>query len=181
MKIKMKPFHTERKTCDATRGATLAELLMYTVILSILSLALIYSVNSLFTGLTQLKAREELTQSGILALERISREVRRARSVDLFDSALATNPGLLVLNTTTLSNTPATLRIGLTGGRVTLQENMGAPAPLTHSAVGVSNLTFTRMTNPTSEGVYIELTVTRVVRGTVVSKDFSTFAVLKGS
>lgn len=163
------------------RGSTLAELLVYTAILSILSLALIYSVNSLFNALAQLKAREEITQSSILALERISREIRRASSVNMFDSSLGYNPGLLVLNTTNFTNTPVTLRIAVTGGRITLQENFGATAPVTHSSVGISNLVFTRMTNPTSEGVYIELTATRTVRGSVISKDFSTFVVLDGS
>lgn len=178
--MKTKHAGTKEDLGQKARGTTLVELIVYIAILSIVSMALVGAVNSILGSLAQLKGREEIAQTSIVTLERITREVRKAYAVDMAGSTLGSHPGTLVLNTTDLSGNPTTVTIDISGGKIMLQEGSSIPSPLSRENVTIDNLVFTRILGTNTEGVLVELTASKNVRGINVSKDYRTFIVLDG-
>lgn len=177
--MKTRERHTNTKS-GQMGGTTLVELMVYITILTIVSVALIAAVNSIFSTLAELRVREEIAQTGVVTLERITREIRKASDIDVFSSTLGSSPGILVLDTEDSSGNPTTMTIEVTGGKVTLQEGIGVLVPLSRTGVTVDSLIFTRMSGTNTEGVLVELTVSKDIRGTTITKEYRTFAVLKG-
>jgi type II secretory pathway pseudopilin PulG len=174
-------INTLKKNTIYNSGFSLVEMIMYIGILSIITTAIVLIATTLLGTFSQLKAYEDITRSSTLTLERISRELRRAESVDIAGSTLHSNPGSLVLHTTTLAGVPSTVTIYVSGGRVMIQENSDTPSPLTSLGVVISTITFTHTIGTNTEGVLIELTAEKITGGTTVVKQFRTFVVLDGS
>lgn len=162
-------------------GFTIMETLVYVAILSVLSSALIVITTSMLRTFSNLETYEDIAHSSTAALERITREIRKAESVELDGSMLTTHPGVLILHTTDTGGMPTTVTISLSGGKIMFQEGLLAPAPLSSSRVTISNLVFRRVDGVNTEAVRVELTAERATQGTVVSKNFSTFVVLDES
>jgi prepilin-type N-terminal cleavage/methylation domain-containing protein len=162
-------------------GFTLIETLVYVAILSILSTVIVVITTSMLRTFSNLEAYEDITHSSTVALERITREIRKAESIDLDGSVLSIHPGVLILHTRNEGGMPTTITINLTDGKIMLQEGLLSPAPLTSERITISNLVFTRIPGANTEAVRIGLTAERSSQGTVVSKDFQTFIVLDES
>ena len=178
----MKINNIHQKNKFSSKGFSLVEMIIYISILSIVTAVLVATSASLLGTFSGLKAYEEIAHSSTVALERISREIRRAESVDVPASTLSSNPGALVLDTTDLSDIPTTVTISVVGGRIMLQESaIGTPSPLTTVGVTISNITFTHTIGTNTEGVLIELTAEKDVQGITSSRQFRTFVVLDGS
>lgn len=172
--MKTSNLHTTRN------GFSLVEMIMYVSIVTIFASGLIVSVISLIETRAMLDGREEITYSETLALERISREIRRASSVDTVLSVFNTSPGTLILETTDSLGNPTVITVNVTGGTLFLQEGSGTPSALTTASIQITNLVFTHFTNTNTEGVQIEMTVQKTVQGEVVTKDYRTFVILRG-
>ena len=157
------------------------ELIVYIAILSIVVSTLTLTAVSLLRSFAYARASGDVAEAATVALERLTREIRFAHVVQIGASTLGTHPGTLVLQTTDLSGTPATVTATLNSGRVLLSTNGGTPSPLTRGSVTVTNLVFTHMPGAEKHGVRIDLTLERAVRDTVISKDFQTFVVLDAS
>ncbi|HCC04764.1 TPA: hypothetical protein DEP58_00480 [Patescibacteria group bacterium] len=160
-------------------GFSLVEMIVYIALLTIFTSGLVFVVVSLFESKTHLTAREELAYTSTITLEKITREIRRSQSVDLFTSTIGFHPGKLTLEPEDTSAQPVT--IYAQGGRVFLQEGSSTPSPLSSASVFVSNLVFTHMSNPTSDGVLVELTAEKNSRGATTTKNYRTFVVLDAS
>jgi prepilin-type N-terminal cleavage/methylation domain-containing protein len=162
-------------------GFSLVEMILYIAILSVLTSALTVVVSSLFGTKTYVAGQEAISQSGTFALERISREIRKAHEVDIFSSTLLSHPGVLTLNTVDGSNNPTTVRFFLSGTTLMMQEGSNASTPITKQSVAITNLAFSQFTNTNTEAVLVELSITKNIQGTVVTKDFRTFITLDES
>jgi len=167
------------KTKNTQKAFSLVEMMIYIAILSLVIAALITTANSVINTYGKMKAYEEIAHTGTVALERITREVRRARSVDFFSSVLGVHPGRLVMLTQDWSGNTSTAIVSLSSGRILVQ-NGGSASPVSTSGVTINNLVFTQYTTPNSEGVLIEFTVEKTGGGTTLSKQFRTFTVLDG-
>ena len=110
------------KIKETQKGFSLVEMLVYIAILSFVFSALVTSANSIIKTYAKMKAYEEIAHTGTVTLERLTREVRRAGSVNLFASSFLTHPGTLSLNTRDWSGNPTTVTVSLSGGRIMLDE-----------------------------------------------------------
>lgn len=163
----------------ASAGFSLVEMIVYIALLTIFTTGLVVVVVSLSESKTHLNAREELTYTSTVTLEKITREIRQSQSVDLFTSTLGFHPGKLALQP---EDTPTQLNtIYVQAGRVFIQEGSNTPSPLSSASVFVSNLVFTRMSNPNTEGVLVELTAEKNSHGATTTKNYRTFVVLDAS
>ncbi len=167
------------KTSTSQKGFSLVEMMVYIAILSIVFSALVTSANSMVKTFGKLKASEEVAHTGTVVLERLTRELRRASSVDYFTSSLSTDPGILTLNTRDWSGNSTTATITLSGGRIMFTEG-GTSSPLSASGVTVTNLMFTHLSNTNTEGVLIEFTAKKTGGNATITKEFRTFTVLDG-
>jgi len=156
------------------------EMVIYISILTLVTAALISVVISVLSTFGKLKGYEEVAYTGTVVLERMSREIRRAGSIDTVMSSFGTNPSSLSLVTTDLSDNPTTVRFSVAGGRVMIQEGVAAAVPLSNNRVSISDFTLTRIIGTNSDGVLIELTLERTISNGTTTKQFRSFVVLDG-
>lgn len=168
-------MRTKRDTLE--RGFSLVEMLLYLGILSIISSALVLTGNALMRNYIRIAATEDVMESGSVALERMTREVRFAGAIDLAHSTLNSNPGVLTLLTFDASGSPTTVAFSLSGGRLMMTLGTNAPTPLTKTGITVTNLQFTRAVSAQTEGVGIALTLERISNAGTTTKQFETFVV----
>ena len=164
---------------SAQRGFSLVEMIVYIAILSVVVSAVVLTALSLMNTFTYLRATQDVAETGAVALERMTREIRFANSINLGASTFSASPGTLSLSTTDDAGNPDTVGFTLSGGRI-LVTHAGVTAPLSRSTVTISNLTFTHAIGAHGDAVGIYITAQTTVRGTTISKDFRTFVHLDG-
>ncbi len=81
------------------KGYTLVEAIIYIAILAILSIVFISLLFTMTQSYTKFRLERDLASSASLGLERLARETRQAKSIDLA-STLGSHPGRLFLKTT---------------------------------------------------------------------------------
>ena len=136
------------------RGFTLVETIVYLFILALISVVIVTLLVNLVQAFYRFRAMERVAHSADLALERFSREVRRAISVNSF------NGNLLVLNTTDTAGDPTTITFATSTTVMTVQEGSALAATTTDAGVTVSNLVFRNVSAALPPAVRLELTLT---------------------
>lgn len=173
----LKKPKTKNQKLKTTEGFTLVEMLIYVALM----VALLFAVMQLSLGVSRsyknIKAIKNVESSAVTAFERMTREIRGAKSIDISHSALGVNPGDLILNTTDQGGAPTTVEFYVNNGVLSLKSGGVYQGPLTTGSTTVSNLIFRRIVTSNSEGVKIEAEF-RSVLGAVssVEKFYSTIA-----
>lgn len=170
----MSLLHTQGKA--PVRGFTLIETLVYLGVMVLVASALVTTFLSLDTTLLKNRIDRSLTESVSVSLERISRAIRSADSVDIPGSTFGTSPGVLKL-----TEGATTTVFSLVSGRLTMSINGVDQGPLTSEAVTVGELTFTRYAGAVSELVRVALTLSAVSDTASSTRTFYTSAVVRGS
>lgn len=164
-----------------TRGVTLIEMLVYTSILVLLVVVVIYTLITMNRLYRSIKSTARIESAVHVALERMVREVRGASSIDLTQSTLGSSPGQLTLNTTDGTGATTTVQFLMTGQTPHIKEAGVDMGPLSPADVRVTNLIFRRMTTAKSEAAKIEITIESGAGATYRSASFYSTAVLRGS
>jgi len=160
------------------KGFSLVEMLIYVSILSVISVIvvnLLISMTSTYRTVVALRIAEN---AGINTMERITRDLRAAGSLDLGESNLGNNPGALGLVFT--GGPVSTERFYMEGGILKLDINGAYFGPLTFSNVTVTNLVFRLMDSGVSQAVKIDMTLEGHVGATVKTKTFHSTVILRG-
>jgi hypothetical protein len=116
-----------------------------------------------------------------VVLERITREIRGASSIDTAQSTFNASPGVLTLNTTDDNGATTTIQFFMVGQTPHIKEAGIDMGPLAGAGVRVATLIFRRIATSTSEAVKIE---TRLESGQGInykSTPFYSTVVLRGS
>lgn len=162
------------------KGFTLLEALIYTALLALVGTAAILAVFSSFKTVGQIKIDRLLAAAGESALERLSREVRGASSINAAQSIFDVHPGALSLNTTNDNGDPATISFTVAGGELVVVDTDGSSYPLLSANASSTLLIFRQISASSSAGVKIEMSLiderapTRVV-------NFNNSVVMRGS
>jgi len=162
------------------KGHTLVELLIYTTLLVAVSFAVVASIITTQNYLRQTKEYDDLRRSGLVSLERITRLIQNASSVDAGASTFNTHPGKLVLAVPNVGAGTDIFEISTSSARITLRKNGGANEDLTGKKISVSNLLFRNITTTKGSAVRVEITLT-ATSPIMRSETFTTTAVLRGS
>lgn len=176
----MKINRISKTDAPKQQGFSLVEMIIYIAILTLLTSVLVTSAVSLLSTFVYMRAGEEIAQSGVISLERITRETRTANAVLTAQSTLDSSPGVLALDTVDVAGNPTTVTFRLTSGRITIQQGTTAATPLTPGNVTISNLVFHQVDGTNTDAVRTSFTATRNVRGVTVSKEYRAFTVLDG-
>ena len=168
-------LHTSRR-----RGFTLVEALVYTAVLAIVAGIVV----EILVGMTRASARVQLARrinhSAQISLERLTREIRNAQSVNGASSIFNTHPGRLSLTTLNALGLPTTIEFSLTS--TTLQVTEGSSVSnLTPKNVDVTNLVFRPFNSTNSQGIKVELELSAAQGRATRTEMFYTGAVLRGS
>ena len=128
-----------KKHLKNKKGYTLVELVVYLSLFCLLSLTLVRITVTGYNVYKVVRINRDFTENGILAIDRISREVRNATSVS-GSSVLNSSPGSLVL-----VNSTGTVTFDVNNNQLRLTEtknNNTTTANLTGGVISVSSLVF---------------------------------------
>ncbi len=166
-------------------GFTLVETLIYMALFAMLSGLLISSLVAMLRSYTEMRAQNDILSSARVAMERMTREIREADSVDTTSSTLGSSPGILKLNTTTSGGSAKTVQFsknGTSGVIEILDSSDGTARSLTGTKVSVTSLIFRNITTTAGSAVRIEMTLQELRGGSSGrSFDFYDTVALRGS
>ena len=140
-------------------GYSLVEIIVYLAIFTTLSVLVINSFVIVLCAFNTTRSNRNLLESGSLAMERISREIRQASSVDIANSVMGSNPGVLQLNSTNSVGTAMIVKFVVGNGALNIYKDGVLVGNLLGQNILVDNLIFRRITTINGEAVKIELTL----------------------
>lgn len=160
--LKAKSFQTSRLSpfARAPSAFTLIELLIYMALVALFLTAAVTSMWDIILGHTKSSVQQEVQESLRYASHRLSFEIRNANSIGAssdFGVNLATTPGtVLSLNSPAPAN-PTEFRVN--NGLLQIKQGSGGWTTISSSAVAVTNLVFTDLTDAASENIKFTVTV----------------------
>ena len=144
------------------KGVTLLETVIYIAILALVSVLVINSILIMIRSFNSYRVLRHVNITGAIAMERITREIRFADTIDV-GSIFETHPGRLVLQTIDpVTENPATIDFFMSGNDLMFQKGGESAVSLTPGETELTNLIFREVatsTNSLSKVVKIELTV----------------------
>jgi type II secretory pathway pseudopilin PulG len=164
---------------ENNRGYTLVEMAIYVAILAIFSATIVNTILSFSWSYRTLLALRMVDNTGIDAMERVSRDIRSATSVDTGNSTLGTSPGVLTL-VATMNGVSTTTKFYLQNGIIKVDVNGTYSGPLSVSGSTITNLVFTKLVNGVSNAVKVDMTVQGVVGPITKVKTYHTTVILRG-
>lgn len=158
------------KGLSAQTGYSLLELLIYIALFTIISVLLIRSLVVIMRTYASAQANRRLQNNGEVILERISREVRDAKSIS--SGTFSVSPGTL-----TLIGDDGTVSFAVVNGALEINDG-GTVGALSTSAVAITTLIFRKIETPNGEGVKTELMLT-TTNSTLKSTSFYSTTLLR--
>lgn len=150
----------ESKLKCSNQGFTLIETLIYIAIIGGVMAAFIsFGLNvSLLRDKTY--AAQETQANARMALDLITRKIQSANGVNLDDSILGSDFGVLSLSMVDSALNPTIISLSQTDGVLRISQGTGEPLPITSSQVKATKLRFTDLTGGAGrENIMINLTI----------------------
>jgi len=162
-----------------TTGFSIIELMVYISVFTFISILVINMFISVSSAFVEIKSNHELARSGSALLEKMTREIKWANSID-GGSTLGTAPSTLILNGTDSSGTARSVTFNVSSGKVHLTENAVDTGSLLTSSVTVDSFLVRQITTTTSSAVRIEATLTFTRANSSRTETFYSTVALRG-
>ncbi len=148
-------------TRNTQSGYMLVEAIIYLALFVMLSSLLVYSIVVMSRAYTETRVNRDLLDSIQVSVERMSREIRGATSVNVGSSTFGVNPGTLTINTTdvTGATTYETFSLATSTMAIDFNNNGLDEGSLTSNQVSVDSLVFRYMSPAHGNAVKIEMTL----------------------
>lgn len=170
----IKPQHKK------TSGFTLLELLIYVTGLLVIGSVLIVMVVQFYSLYKEIVALPRADRTGLLLVDRITKELRSANQIDVFESRFGTSTGVLEFDSIIEGNT-VTKIFYVENGIAKYQEGTSDPINLSSKDFTVSNFNFYSVNTPVSEAVRFNLELQFQTRNATETKSYVGFAILRES
>lgn len=157
------------------------EMLIYVAISALLTVATVTVIVELSSSYRTLVVNRHILGSAGITMERLTREIRAATSVDTVASVFNQHPGALELLTLDSSGGTRRVRFSTANGRILISENGAAALPISSGNASTTNLVFRHITTPKSQAVRIELTIAATSSAVTKQATFYDSIVLRGS
>ncbi|MFZ2522785.1 MAG: type II secretion system protein [Minisyncoccia bacterium] len=161
-------------------GYTLVEMIIYATILSFVAVVVVYTLFSFVSLYRNVSALRVAENSGIYSIERMSRDIIYATTVDTGNSTLGTSPGVLTIIASD-GGISTTTKYYVDNGVLKVDVNGSYVGPLTGSGVEVIGLTFYHSDSGKSDAVRVDLSLRGTSRGIIKDKNYHTTILLRGS
>ena len=162
-------------------GYSVIEIIVYIAIFAFFSITVLKSYTAVLGSLRESRTDRDLLESGSAIMERLSREIRQAKSVDVVNSTLGTSPGVLQLNSTTSGGSATVMKFITSSGAINLYQDGTLVGNLLGQNISVISLIFRRISLTNGEAVRIEMTL-QDTRSTLNRTDnFYNTIILRGS
>lgn len=170
---------TYKKATGKNRGISLLETLIYVTILASMLVMVINTLIPLSVSFVGIRLSREVNTSAIIVLERITSEVKKAKSINQAASVFNVSPGILALSTTDDIGHPSTILFSVVNGALRISSGGVDIGELTASNVAVSNFIVKFIDTGRSGVVAITLGLTGTRGKTTMSDTFQTAAVTR--
>lgn len=160
-------------------GFSLIEMIVYITVLSIISLVVMNTIVSFTKSYKILGALRAVEHSAIDSMERMTRDIRSASSIDITNSTFGSNPGVLTIISTSGSFSTTT-KFYLQNNVLKMDVNGVYYGPLTLSNATITNLIFTNLNSGISKAVKIDMTIDGSVGGVTKTGTYHSTIILKG-
>jgi hypothetical protein len=165
------------KKRNLVRGYSIIEIIVYLAIFTAISILVINSFLVILSSFNKTNMNRKLLESGSVTMERISRDIRHAASIDIVNSTMGTDPGILQLNMASGGYMKFKKE---TNGELYLYNNSSTGNNLLGQHVSLTNLVFRRIATTESEAVKIEMTLQYSDGNNIKSENFYNTIVLRG-
>jgi len=157
------------------KGYSIVEIMVYLAIFTALSILVINSFLVILSSFNTTNMNRKLLESGVVSMERISREIRQAKSVDA-----SSTQTILVLNSHDNLGVAMTIKFINENGELNLYKDNTLQGNLLGDNLSVTNLMFSRITTTESEAVKIKITLQYSGEHKTKSENFYNTIVLRG-
>lgn len=169
-------------SCPRTRGFTLVEMIIYIAFFAVLSVLAVNVTVMVMRSFYTLRLNQSVNQSAMVALERLSREIRNAYDIDTAQSTLGSSPGRLTLNTKDAVGANTTMEFYMDGAsQLRLKEGGVDKGSLVTKTVTLTDLVFRSIATLNSKAVKVEMTLHDSRATTTQAVKFYDTIVLRGS
>lgn len=159
-------------------GFSLVEIMVYLAIFTTLSILVINSFIVILSSFNTTNMNRKMLEAGTVTMERMSREIRQAKNIDMVNSFL--NTGVLQLNSTDSSGNSMTIKFINENSNLNLYKNDNLEGNLLGQNISVTNLIFSRIATAESEAVRVIMTLQYSVGNNIKSENFYDTIVLRG-
>lgn len=169
------------KRGNLMRGYSIVEIIVYLAIFTAISILVINSFIVILSSFNTTNMNRKMLEAGTVTMERMSREIRQAKNVDIVNSFLNINPGVLQLNSTDSGGNSITIKFkSENNGELNLYKNNNLEGNLLGNNLSVTNLIFSRITTTESEAVRVRMTLQYSEGNNTKSENFYDTIVLRG-
>jgi len=158
------------------KGFSIVEIMVYLAIFTALSILVINSFIVILSSFNTTNMNRKLLESGVVSMERISREIRQAESVDA-----SSTQTMLVLNSHDNSGTDMIIKFIDENGELNLYKDNTLQGNLLGDNLSVTNLVFNRITTTVSQAVKIKMTLQYSGGHKTKIENFYDTVILRGS
>jgi type II secretory pathway component PulJ len=171
---------TNMKLKFYNKGFSLVEMLVYISVLTIIFVVIVETLLSFTSSYHRLAALRSLDHTATDSLERVTRDIRNATSIDAVNSVFGGTAGALSV-VATQNSISTTTKFYLASQALDVNVNGTLVGPLTNTNVAVTALTFTSLTSTNSTAVKVDMTLAATDGPLTVSKIYHSTIILKGS
>lgn len=161
-------------------GFTLLEMLVALAIASFIFVIIVNLLSVYLRSYATFQAVERVNAAGIVAMERMTREIKLATNVNNGSSTFDTHPGKLLLDTT-IGGSAATIEFYLDGETLKIKKDGVVTGALTGERVSVDTLIFSLVGSGSSQLIKIEMDISTGSGSSTKSALFLTSALLRGT
>lgn len=136
------------------KGFSIIEILIYLAIFTVMSIVVINSFIIILSSSSTIRSNHDLLDSGSVAMERISHEIRKAKNIDLVNSVFDSNSSVLQL--TDVDGT-SNINFRKDGDNLDISKNGGSLGNLLAENIHLNSLIFRRIVTAQGEAVKIEI------------------------
>lgn len=162
------------------KGFSIVEIIIYLAIFTTLSVLVINSFMTILSSFNTTNVNRRLLESGSFIMERMSREIRQAKNIDMANSILGSSPGILQLNSTDPAGAVMIIKFVRLNQLLYLYKDGNSIGNLTDNDTRITNLVFRRIVTTEGEAVKIEMTLEYTSGRITKSENFYNTIVLRG-
>ena len=154
------------------KGFSLIEMLIYVTLLSLLMGVIASTMFSITRSYKEASYSRVLESTGLHVMDRLTREIKNADSVDLVSSTFSSNPSRILLNGTDTTGVAYTTEFFVENSVLKIKENGVLSGQITPDGVDVDSFVLRYIDTDTADGIKIEL---RLETGTSTDTNVENF------
>ena len=156
-------------------------MIIYIAILSILTVVIINATFGAIRSFAEFRVSRDLNTSAFSVMERLTREIRSAYAIDINQSSFDVSPGRLTLQKKDSGGAESTVEFYVENNSLKIKESGILIGALISSSTRMDNFTVRSLSNPNSNAIKAEVTLTASRGGISKTGNFYSTAILRGS